>query len=42
MAVTITVDEIAAREFPITASAPDISLPEGYYVDEITSRRQSQ
>ena len=24
MAVTITVDEIAAREFPITASAPDI------------------
>ena len=37
MAVTITVDEIAAREFPITASAPDISLPEGYYVDEITS-----
>ena len=33
----ITVDEIAAREFPITASAPDISLPEGYYVDEITS-----
>ena len=32
MAVTITVDEIAAREFPITASAP-----EGYYVDEITS-----
>lgn len=37
MAVTITVDEIATREFPITASAPDISLPEGYYVDEITS-----
>lgn len=37
MAVTITVDEIATREFPIDASAPDISLPEGYYVDEITS-----
>ena len=37
MAVTITVDEIATREFPIEASAPDISLPEGYYVDEITS-----
>ena len=34
---TRTVDEIATREFPITASAPDISLPEGYYVDEITS-----
>lgn len=37
MAVTITVDEIATREFTIDASAPDISLPEGYYVDEITS-----
>lgn len=37
MAVTITVDEIATREFTIDASAPDISLPEGYYVDEITA-----
>ena len=37
MAVTITIDEIATREFPITAYAPDISLPEGYYVDEITA-----
>lgn len=37
LAVTLTIDEIATREFPVTAYAPDISLPEGYYVDEITS-----
>lgn len=37
LAVTLTIDEIATREFTITAYAPDISLPEGYYVDEITA-----
>jgi len=37
MAVTLVIDEIATREFPVTAYAPDISLPEGYYVDEITA-----
>lgn len=37
LAVTLTIDEIATREFPVTAYAPDISLPEGYYVDAITA-----
>lgn len=37
IAVTITVDKIETREFTVTAYAPDISLPEGYYVDEITA-----
>ena len=37
MAVTLSVDEIVTREFTVTASAPDLSLPEGYYVDEITA-----
>ena len=37
LSVTLVVDEIATREFPVTAYAPDISLPEGYYVDEITA-----
>lgn len=37
LAVTLTIDEIITMEFPVKAYAPDISLPEGYYVDEITS-----
>lgn len=36
-AVTIQIDEIVTREYPVTGTAPSISLPEGYYVDEITT-----
>ena len=36
-AVTLLIDEIITRQFTIQAYAPDISLPEGYYVDEITA-----
>lgn len=35
-AVTLTIDEIISKEFPLTGTAPDISLPEGYYADSIT------
>lgn len=34
--VTITLDEIISKEFPIQGTA-DVSLPEGYYLDEITT-----
>ena len=37
MAVTLRVDEIVTREFTITPTAPDISLPEGYYADTFTA-----
>ncbi len=37
LSVTLVVDEIVSREFPVTGTAPDISLPEGYYLDEITA-----
>lgn len=37
LAVTLVVDEIITREYPITAYAPDITLPDGYYVDEVTA-----
>ncbi len=37
LAVTLVVDEIVTREFTIDATAPDISLPDGYYADEITA-----
>ncbi|MBQ4164719.1 MAG: hypothetical protein IJD85_00145 [Oscillospiraceae bacterium] len=35
--VSIEIDEIVTREYPVTGTAPSISLPEGYYVDEITT-----
>lgn len=35
MSVTIQIDEIVTREYPVTATAPNISLPEGFYVDEL-------
>ena len=35
--VTLTVDEIISREFDIEGTAPDISLPEGYYAGDITT-----
>lgn len=37
LAVTVQIDEIVTREFPVTATAPSLSLPEGYYVDEFTA-----
>ncbi len=37
LAVTVEIDRIITREFEITATAPAISLPDGYYVDEITA-----
>lgn len=33
--ITITVDEIITKEITVTPTAPDISLPENYYVDEL-------
>lgn len=35
LTITIKVDEIVTREFELVATAPAISLPEGYYVDEM-------
>ncbi len=37
LAVTVEIDRIITRDFEITATAPAISLPDGYYVDEITA-----
>lgn len=37
LSVTLVVDEIVTREYTINATAPDISLPDGYYADEITA-----
>ncbi len=37
LALTIEIDEIITREFTVTATAPSLSLPDGYYVDEITA-----
>ncbi len=36
-AVTLKIDEIISKEFTLTGTAPDISLPEGYYADSITA-----
>lgn len=35
--LTITVDEIITKEISVTPTAPDISLPENYYVDELVA-----
>lgn len=37
LAMTVEIDEIITREFTVTATAPSLSLPDGYYVDEITA-----
>ncbi len=37
VAVTLQIDKIETREFPVTAVAPSISLPEGFYIDEMTA-----
>ncbi len=36
-AVTIEIEEIVTREFKVEGTAPSLSLPEGYYVDEIVA-----
>lgn len=36
-AVTLKIDEIISKEFTLTGTAPDISLPDGYYADTITA-----
>lgn len=41
MAVTLRVDEIVTRDFPVVATAPDISLPEGYYVDTMVASAET-
>lgn len=35
--ITLTVDEIITKEIPVIPTAPDISLPENYYVDELVA-----
>lgn len=35
--ITLTIDKIISKEFRVKATAPDINLPEGYYIDEITA-----
>ncbi|MGN0687216.1 MAG: YbbR-like domain-containing protein [Oscillospiraceae bacterium] len=35
--ITLQIDEIVTKEFSVTATAPNISLPEGYYADELTA-----
>ena len=35
--IALQIEEIVTREYTITATAPTISLPEGYYVDEIVA-----
>lgn len=35
--ITLTVDEIITKELTVIPTAPDISLPENYYVDELVA-----
>lgn len=35
--ITLVIDEIISKEFPIKGTAPDISVPEGYYPSDITT-----
>ena len=35
--ITLEIDEIITKVFPITGTAPDISLPEGFYADDVTT-----
>lgn len=37
LAITVEIDKIISREFEVTATAPSISLPDGYYVGDITA-----
>lgn len=35
--ITLEIDEIISKEFPIKGTAPDIRVPEGYYPSDITT-----
>ncbi len=35
--ITLEIDEIISKEFPINGTAPDILVPEGYYPSDITT-----
>ena len=35
--LSLEIDRIITKEFPITGTAPDISLPEGFYADDVTT-----
>lgn len=35
--ITLVIDEIISKEFSIKGTAPNISVPEGYYPDDITT-----
>lgn len=35
--ITLVIDEIISKEFPIKGIAPNISVPEGYYLSDITT-----
>lgn len=35
--ITLVIDEIISKEFPIKGTAPDIRVPEGYYPSDITT-----
>lgn len=35
--ITLTIDRIISKEFTVRATAPDITMPEGYYMDKITA-----
>lgn len=35
--ILLEIDKIITKEFPITGTAPDISLPEGFYADDVTT-----
>ena len=37
LSITLVIDEIISRDFNIKGTAPNISLSEGYYIDEITA-----
>lgn len=35
--ITLNIDRIISKEFVLRASAPDVTLPEGYYMSDITA-----
>lgn len=39
--ITLEVDEIVTKEFTVEGTAPDVSLPDGYYADEITANPET-
>ncbi len=35
--ITLTIDKIISKEFTLRATAPDVTLPEGYYMGNVTA-----